>query len=80
MSDETPIDGGDLEWIPAPERQATVFTTGFCHVFGGCSECKGIASAGQLRYSSKPGFVPDNIPDEQAIFCLHWCHDDSQVI
>jgi hypothetical protein len=70
MSDKTSIDGEDLEWISEPEKRATVFTTEFCHVFGGCAECKGIASAGQLRFASKPGFIPDNIPDDQAVFAF----------
>jgi hypothetical protein len=79
MSDNTPIDGEDLEWIPEPEKQTTVFTAECCNVFGGCSKCKGIASAGQLRYASKPGFIPDSVPDDQAVFCLHRCHDHATV-
>jgi hypothetical protein len=33
---------------------ANDFAVEFCDVFGGCSECRGIASAGQLRYKSNP--------------------------
>ena len=75
MADYPPkYDREDLEWTPEPGEEITVFTTEFCNVLGGYLECKGIASAEQLRSRSTREFIPAHIPDDQAVSCTHWCH------
>ncbi len=75
MADAGPkYDLEDLEWTPEPAEEIYVFTEEFCNIFGGCAECKGIASGEQLRSRSIPGFIPAAISDDEAVFCTHWCH------
>ncbi len=51
----------------------TVFTTEFCNIFGGCEQCVGHVTAEELRLRM-PGFIHDDIPAKQVVFCTHWCH------
>jgi hypothetical protein len=49
------FDFEDLEWTPEPWEKIAVYRAEFCNIFGGCTKCKGCATAGQLRAFSKPG-------------------------
>jgi hypothetical protein len=62
------------------DGESVLFTAEFCNIFGGCEHCHGVASAEQLRSCSKPGFIPVEIADDQAVFCTHWCHQEMQTV
>jgi hypothetical protein len=63
-----------------PDEDVVVFTAEFCVIYGGCTYCKGFATAEQLRSRSKPGLLPADIPDNQVVFCTHWCHRTDTMI
>ncbi len=56
-----------MEVYTFPEDdQPSVLTADLCAHFGGCSECPGFTTAGELA-------LTDHDPSE-AVFCTHWCH------
>jgi hypothetical protein len=62
-----------MEVYTFPEDdQPSVLTADLCEHFGGCSECPGFTTAGELA-------VPDHDPDE-AVFCTHWCHRSTGAV
>jgi hypothetical protein len=69
----------DLKWNPLPGEKITIFSAEICNAFGGCSECRGYSSAGEVRSRSNLSLIPDEIPDDYAVVCTHLCHEDASV-
>lgn len=65
--------GNVMEVYTFPEDdQPSVLTADLCEHFGGCAECPGFTTAGELG-------VPDHDPNE-AVFCTHWCHRSTGAV
>jgi hypothetical protein len=68
MSDE---EDEVLRWEPGPGEDATVLTSEFCDLFGGCEKCPGWTKVAELR---KHGEMVEAVEGDQTVFCVHWCH------
>jgi hypothetical protein len=68
-----------MRWELEPDEEVMNASAEFCAIYGGCAKCKRWATVKQLRPFSKPGSVPDDVPSNRLVRCVHWCHKDGPV-
>ena len=57
----------DLQWTKfQPGDEPEVLTADLCTASGGCEECPGFTTAGEVQ--------PEHADPEAIVFCTHWCH------
>ena len=61
-----------IDEIDDSNETVMVPAANFCAAFGGCADCKGVATVQML---SKLKFnLDERWEPHQQVFCNHWCH------